>query len=78
MYGIFDYVWLGVLEVFTGNPVFSVLGIPVSITIVMVIAGFLGGIFVGATPGLGGPSAMAISLPILISIFGFTPDALLP
>ncbi|MAF46869.1 MAG: tripartite tricarboxylate transporter permease [Rhodospirillales bacterium] len=78
MYGVFDYVWLGVLEVFTSNPAFTVAGIPVSITIVMVCFGFFGGIIVGATPGLGGPSAMAISLPILISIFGFTPDALLP
>ncbi len=34
------------------------------------------GIVVGATPGLGGVIAMAISVPILISVFGFTPDAL--
>nr|MCH9787262.1 tripartite tricarboxylate transporter permease [Gammaproteobacteria bacterium] len=39
---------------------------------------FLFGILVGATPGLAGPFAMAISLPILISIFGYSPDALLP
>jgi len=44
----------------------------------MVVLGFLGGVLVGATPGLGGPFAMAISLPILISIFGFNSDALLP
>ena len=39
---------------------------------------FPDGITVGATPGLAGPMAMAISLPILISIFGFSEDALLP
>ena len=44
----------------------------------MVIFGFVLGVIVGATPGLGGPVAMAISLPILISIFGFEASALLP
>ena len=44
----------------------------------MVLAGFLLGILVGATPGLAGPMAMAISLPVLISTFGFNADALLP
>lgn len=76
--GALDYIWLGVLAVFQGPEAFSVLGIPVSVTVVMVLAGFLLGIAVGATPGLAGPVAMAISLPILISTFGYTPDALLP
>lgn len=76
--GVFDYVWLGVLEVFTASPLFSLFGLPVSITLVMVVCGFFGGIVVGATPGLAGPFAMAISLPILISIFGFHTHALLP
>lgn len=75
---ILDHVWLGVLAVFTSDPVFSIAGIPISITITMVFFGFIGGIIVGATPGLGGPFAMAISLPILISVFGFNADALLP
>ncbi len=44
----------------------------------MVFGGFLLGITVGATPGLAGPMAMAISLPILISVFGFSNEALLP
>ncbi len=44
----------------------------------MVFFGFVLGVIVGATPGLGGPMAMAISLPILISIFGFEVTALLP
>ena len=43
-----------------------------------VLGGFLTGIFVGATPGLAGPMAMAIALPILISVFGFHESALLP
>ncbi len=53
-----------------------VLGVP--IVVIMVFGGFLLGITVGATPGLAGPMAMAISLPILISVFGFSNDALLP
>ena len=76
--GWLDYVWLGVAAVFQGPEAFSLLGIGVPVTVLMVLAGFLLGIAVGATPGLAGPMAMAISLPILISSFGFTPDALLP
>lgn len=75
---VLDYIWLGVLGVFQGPEAFAIFGLPISITLVMVFCGFLFGIAVGATPGLAGPFAMAISLPILISIFGFTPDALLP
>ena len=73
-----DYVWLGVLEVFTTKPMFTLFGVIISTTVVMVFAGFLSGIVVGATPGLSGPFAMAVSLPILISIFGFDTPALLP
>ncbi|MEM7299541.1 MAG: tripartite tricarboxylate transporter permease [Pseudomonadota bacterium] len=70
---IWDHVVAGVLAVFQSDPY---LGIP--ITILMVFGGFLLGITVGATPGLAGPMAMAISLPILVSIFGYSNDALLP
>ena len=73
-----DYIWMGILAVFQGPEAFSLFGIAISITIVMVLAGFLLGIIVGATPGLAGPMAMAIALPILISAFGFSADALLP
>lgn len=72
------YVWAGVLAVFLGPEAFSIFGIGVSITVLMVFAGFLIGIVGGATPGLAGPFLMAVSLPILLSAFGFTPDALLP
>jgi len=75
---VFDYIWLGILAVFQGPEAFSLLGLPVSITLVMILAGFLLGIMVGATPGMAGPVAMAISLPILISVFGYHPDAMLP
>ncbi len=75
---VLDYIWMGVLAVFQGPEAFAVLGLSVSITLVMVLCGFLLGIIVGATPGLAGPMAMAISLPILISAFGFSADALLP
>ena len=71
--GILDHLSAGVLAVLQSDPV---LGVP--ITILMILGGFLLGITVGATPGLAGPMAMAIALPILISIFGFSDDALLP
>ena len=70
--GVLDYIWLGILAVFQGPEAFTLLGIYVSITVLMVLGGFLLGIVVGATPGLAGPFAMAIPLPILISIFGFS------
>ncbi|WP_068300375.1 tripartite tricarboxylate transporter permease [Pararhodobacter sp. CCB-MM2] len=75
---ILDHVWLGVLAVFHGPALFSLFGLPIPVALVMVLLGVVAGIIVGATPGLGGPMAMAISLPILISIFGFRPEALLP
>ena len=75
---VFDHIWLGVVAVFATDPAFTIGFIPISITVLMVFFGFLLGVIVGATPGLGGPSAMAISLPILISIFGFEVSALLP
>lgn len=76
--GVFDYIWAGVLAVFTAAPIATVAGVPIPITVVMVFGGFLSGIVVGATPGLSGPFAMAVSLPILISVFGVDADALLP
>lgn len=76
--GTLDYILMGIQAVFQGPELFSFLGLSISVTLVMILGGFLTGIAVGATPGLAGPVAMAIALPILISIFGYTPDALLP
>ena len=76
--GIWEHAVLGMQSVFDGPAAFSILGLSISITLVMILLGFLMGITVGATPGLAGPMAMAISLPILISIFGFSQDAFLP
>ncbi|MBF9036180.1 hypothetical protein HKCCE2091_18190 [Rhodobacterales bacterium HKCCE2091] len=73
-----DYVLLGIQAVFNGPPMFSILGVGVPAALVMLFLGLLTGIAVGATPGLAGPMAMAVSLPILISIFGVRPEALLP
>ncbi|WP_112322070.1 tripartite tricarboxylate transporter permease [Oceanibium sediminis] len=73
-----QYVWAGVMAFFNGPEAFAVFGIGMSISVLMVVAGFLVGIVGGATPGLAGPFLMAVSLPILLSIFGFTPEALLP
>ena len=75
---LLDYVRLGLSAVFTADPVAVVMGLPISMTLVMVFSGLIAGIIVGAIPGLSGPFAMAVSLPILLSSFGFTPSALLP
>lgn len=75
---VLEYVWAGVLAVVAGPAAFEIFGIGIPITLLMVFAGFVIGIVGGATPGLAGPFIMAVSLPILLSIFGFTPDALLP
>jgi len=48
------------------------------VPVVMVFTGLILGIVIGATPGLNGPFAMAIALPVLISGFGTGNDALLP
>ena len=76
--GLWDHVVLGFQAVFLAEPAFTLLGIGVPVTLVMVAAGLALGIIVGATPGLAGPMAMAIALPILISTFGYNADALLP
>lgn len=76
--GIWDHVIAGILAVLNGPALLHVGSIPVSVTLVMILLGFLAGIAVGATPGLAGPMAMAVSLPILISVFGYDQDALLP
>lgn len=73
-----DYALLGVESVFSGTAMFTLFGIGVPAALVMLFFGLMTGIAVGATPGLAGPMAMAVSLPILISIFGVRPDALLP
>ncbi|PHP64823.1 hypothetical protein CSC94_22365 [Zhengella mangrovi] len=78
MSDVLHYIWLGILAVFQGPALFHLLGFALPAAPVMLFFGLLTGIAVGATPGLAGPMAMAISLPILISVFGFTPDALLP
>ena len=73
-----DHLVLGVQAVFQGTEGFALLGVELPITLLMVLGGFLVGIVVGSTPGLAGPMAMAISLPLLISIFGYHESALLP
>lgn len=75
---VLDYVLAGIMAVFAGPAAFEILGIGIPVTVLMTAAGFLVGILAGATPGLAGPFLMAVSLPLLLSAFGFTPDALLP
>lgn len=74
---VLDYILAGIAAVFAG-PDITLLGLELPATPVMVLFGFLLGIMVGATPGLAAPMAMAVALPLLISSFGFNPDALLP
>ena len=76
--GVWDHVLAGILAVLNGPALFHVGSLPIPVTLVMIVFGFLAGIAVGATPGLAGPMAMAVSLPILISVFGYDQDALLP
>jgi putative tricarboxylic transport membrane protein len=73
-----DYVFAGIHQAFLGNPAFTLGPLVISWAIVMVVSGFFTGVLIGATPGLSGPFAMAMALPVLISSFGYTPDALLP
>lgn len=70
---VLDYIARGALDVFlTAEGAFDIM------PVFMVFMGLMLGIAVGATPGLSGPFAMAIALPILISSFGHNDDALLP
>lgn len=69
----FEYFMRGFMDVFlTADGSFDWL------PMFMVFAGLITGIIIGATPGLNGPFAMALSLPVLISFFGVSDDALLP
>ena len=70
---VIEYVTRGILSVFV-TPEGAFFWLP----LVMVFSGVALGIVVGATPGLNGPFAMAISLPVLISVFGTGNEALLP
>lgn len=70
---VLEYVVRGITAVF-----FSEDGAFYWLPIIMVFSGLIVGIVVGATPGLNGPFAMALSLPVLIWVFGVSNDALLP
>jgi putative tricarboxylic transport membrane protein len=70
---VWEYIVRGVLDVF-----FTPDGLFDPLPMAMVFGGLMLGIVVGATPGLNGPFAMALSLPVLISIFGVSDEALLP
>ena len=70
---VLEYVVRGAHGVF-----FSAAGDFIWLPIAMVFIGVLLGIVIGAVPGLNGPFAMALSLPILISTFGVSNAALLP
>ena len=54
--GAFEHILLGMQAVFAAPYIF---GVPLNIA--MVVSGLFFGIFIGATPGLAGPMAMAIA-----------------
>ena len=68
----FEYIFRGMMSVFFDADGF------IWVPVFMVFTGLILGIVIGATPGLNGPFAMAIALPVLISGFGTGNDALLP
>ncbi|EAP83559.1 tripartite tricarboxylate transporter permease [Sulfitobacter sp. EE-36] len=70
---LLQYLALGITSVFTAAD-----GGIWLLPTVMVLTGVVIGILVGATPGLSGPFAMAIALPVLVSIFGYGNEALYP
>ncbi|SFF02009.1 putative tricarboxylic transport membrane protein [Sulfitobacter brevis] len=70
---LLQYIGLGVSSVFYGAQ-----GVLQLMPVLMVLIGVLVGILIGAVPGMSGPFAMAIALPILVSIFGYGNDALYP
>ena len=70
---VLEYVMRGIADVFMTTD-----GHLDWLPLIMVFSGLITGIIVGATPGLNGPFAMALSLPVLIWVFGVSDDALLP
>lgn len=73
---LIGHISLGLQALVSGPDVWIIPG--ALVTPLMTLLGFVLGMAVGATPGLAGPVAMAISLPLLISGFGVSSDALLP
>lgn len=70
---LLQYIGLGVSSVFhTAEGGLWLM--PLAMTLIGVVVGIL----IGATPGMSGPFAMAIALPVLVSIFGYTNEALYP
>lgn len=69
----FQYIGLGIHSVF-----FDADGQFWLMPVLMVLTGIISGIFFGAIPGLSGPFALALALPVLTSVFGYSNEALLP
>ena len=69
--GIADHILLGFEAVLYGSGSVPVLGFGIPLPLLTVCLGLVTGIVVGSIPGLAGPMAMAVALPILISIFGY-------
>ena len=76
--GIADHILLGFEAVLYGSGSVPVLGFGIPLPLLTVCLGLVTGIVVGSIPGLAGPMAMAVALPILISIFGYETSAFLP
>ena len=76
--GIGDHILLGFQAVLYGSGMVHILGLGIPLPVLTVFLGLVTGIVVGSVPGLAGPMAMAVALPILISIFGYETSAFLP
>lgn len=76
--GIANHILLGFEAVLYGSGAVTMLGIAIPLPLLTVFLGLVTGIVVGSIPGLAGPMAMAVALPILISIFGYETAAFLP
>ena len=76
--GIGDHILLGFQAVLYGSGMVQILGVGIPLPVLTVFLGLVTGIVVGSVPGLAGPMAMAVALPILISIFGYETSAFLP
>jgi putative tricarboxylic transport membrane protein len=70
---VLEYISLGILSVFQ-----TAEGGLWLLPMIMVLIGVVTGILIGAMPGMSGPFAMAIALPVLVSIFGYSNEALYP
>ena len=67
--GVTDYIWMGILAVFQGPALFTLAGIPIPVTLVMVALGFVIGILVVLLHGLLKPLQILVYQQTFYSTF---------